>query len=221
MFDSLFLELHMSNRNRKLSPAVSINCFKDLEKLLGPPPILAHEDPAVYIAVGQSIWEALQPRDFIDMTWVNDVTYLLWEGLRLRRYKTKLIDATKAEGVRKLYHRISGEYREAKFWSDWALGKKEAVDLVSSLLSKSGLNSETIIAETTGIIADTLEKIERQISQSEARRLVTIRDFDQRRELLDQRQERSHQRPKKFASSTNQNTKDAPQLTLNLKKVAE
>lgn len=155
------------------------------------------------------------------MTWVNDVTYLLWEGLRLRRHKAKLIDATKAEGVRKLYHRISGEYRGETFWSDWALGKKEAVDLVSSLLSKSGLNSEAIIAETTGIIADTLEKIERQISQSEARRLVTIRDFDQRRELLDQRQERSHQRPKKFASNTNQHTKDAPQLTLNLKKAAE
>ncbi len=211
----------MPNRNRKLSPAATLNCFKDLEKLLGPPPILAHEDPSVYVTLGQSIWETLQPQDFVDMTWVNDVTYLLWEGLRQRRLKANLVDATKVEGAKKLIIRLTGDSRTKDFWSQWALGEKEPVELVLSLVTKSGLSNEAIIAETTGLIADTLEKIERQISQLEARRLVTIRDFDQRRELLDQRQERSHQRPKKLASNANKKSKDAPQLTLNLKKAAE
>ena len=211
----------MSNTSRKFHQTNKLGSFKDLQRLFGPLPILSGEDPQAYEEIGQCVWDALAPNDFIDIIWVNDVVYLLWEGLRQRRLKVKFIDASKAEGVKKLINRLTGEYRADKFWSDWALGEKEPVELVSSILAKAGLNNETIAAETTGIIIDTLEKIERQISQSEARRLITIRDYDQRRELFNQRQERLRQQPKKPAFGSNQNSKKTPQLDLNLKAVAE
>ena len=180
----------MSNRVRKTTSPVKITCFKDLELLFGPPPILEGDDPAAYRMIGQSIWDAWQPRDFIEMMWVNDVAYLLTEGIRLRRMKGKLIDGSRIEGVSKLIRRLTGKYFDEAYWSDWVLGEKENVEFVESIFSQAGYDREAVVAQTTAVIIDTIDKIERQSSQFEARRLVTIRDFSHYRELSDRRLER-------------------------------
>lgn len=195
----------MSNRVRKTTSPVKITCFKDLELLFGPPPILEGDDPAAYRMIGQSIWDAWQPRDFIEMMWVNDVAYLLTEGIRLRRMKGKLIDGSRIEGVSKLIRRLTGQYFDGSYWSDWALGNKENVEFVESIFCQAGFDDKAVVAQTIAVVIDTIDKIERQSSQFEARRLVTIRDFSHYRELSDQRLERMTRDDRKFQAEHDQN----------------
>lgn len=99
----------MTKNSTRGAPALRFTSFKDLEQVFGPPPLLSGEDPEAYQAIGQAIWEARPPEDFIQATRIIDIAYLLWEGNRLRKLKVKLIEASKVEGARKLIHRLSGE----------------------------------------------------------------------------------------------------------------
>jgi hypothetical protein len=215
---------YMSKTNNNAMPAFRFTCFKDLEKLFGPPPILQGEDPEAYLAIGQALWDARQPADFIEASWVNDIAYHLWEGSRLRRLKVKLIDASKVEGATKLIRRLSGEFLNAAFWSGWALGEQENVDYVNSLLTSAGLDQDAILAQTVETIVDKLDAIERQSAQLEARRLVTIRDFDQYRDnalqrsalLKEPRKELSSGPYKKGNLKEDQDAVSAKKLSLDL-----
>jgi hypothetical protein len=204
--------------------ALQFSCFRDLEQIFGPPPILEGEDSEAYFAIGQAIWEARPPEDFIQATRINDIVYLLWEGSRIRRLKIKLIEASKIEGAKKLIRRISGKYHDETFWSDWALGDQETVEYVDQYLAAAGLHRDAILAQTVETIVDTLETLERQSAQFEARRLVTIREFDQysdaaerRQELADERQKLiADQQPKKSKSKLGKKAEETPLLPLDL-----
>ncbi len=205
-------------------PALRFTCFKDLEQVFGPPPLLSGEDPVAYQAIGQAIWDARPPEDFIQATRINDIAYLLWEGNRLRRLKVKLIEASKVEGARKLIQRLSGEYTNAAFWANWAQGDEPTLNYVNALLTAANLDQEAIVAQTVDVIVDTLEAIERQSAQFEARRLVTTRDYDQYSDNAAQRQELAEERTKRIAGPRTQKprvkqAKDgqpSPQLPLDL-----
>jgi hypothetical protein len=174
----------MSKNTVNKPVALQFNCFRDLEKIFGPPPILEGEDSEAYFAIGQAIWDARPPEDFIQATRINDIVYLLWEGGRIRRLKIKLIEASKIEGAKKLIRRISGKYHDDTFWSEWALGEQETVEYVDQYLAAAGLHRDAILAQTIETIVDTLETLERQSAQFEARRLVTIRDLTSIAKLL-------------------------------------
>ena len=215
----------MSTANLNGMPPLRVTCFKDLERFFGPPPILNGEDVEAYLAIGQAIWDARPPEDFIQATRVNDIAYLLWEGNRLRRLKLKLIEASKIEGAKTLIRRLTGKFHDDAFWSGWVQGKQSNVDYVNTLLRSAGLDQDAIIAQTHGTIVDTLEALERQSAQFEARRLVTTRDYDQysdnaerRRELSEDRSKRlTDQRPRKSRIKQVKDTQPTPQLPLDLK----
>lgn len=207
----------------KLVP-LQFKCFRDLKAAFGEWPILSTENPEAYEAIGQAIWDARPPEDFLQATRLIDLAYLLWEGNRLRRMKVKVIDASTVEGAKKLIRRLDGKYREENFWSAWALGDKETVEYVNSILTTAGLDHTAIVAQTYETIIDVLEAIERQSSQFEARRLVTIRDYDQysdnaarRRDLAEERRAiTSDRRGTKRKSPQGQAPQATPQLPLEL-----
>jgi hypothetical protein len=90
--------MYIKNPNKLAG--LQFTCFKDLEAVFGSWPILPGENPEAYVAIGQAIWDARPPQDFIQATRISDLAYLLWEGNRLRRMKVKLIDASKVEGAK-------------------------------------------------------------------------------------------------------------------------
>src|SRR5436305_1505843 len=59
-----------------------------------------HPIPALLISESQNEFAALcgeldqdiQPQGVIERTYVNDIAYIIWDILRLRRYKTVIID---------------------------------------------------------------------------------------------------------------------------------
>ena len=184
----------MTKINANISHPLAFSCFKEAQDFLGAPPILTGEDPEAYYALGQAIWEARSPQDFIEVMWVNDNTYHLWEALRLRRMKLHLISAGRFEAAQELIKQITGKTFPAEFWNDWVKDENESKKIVDVILNDNGLGDEAITAKAAEKIVDVLEKLERQSTQFEARRLATLREAEFYRENAELRRERSAQR---------------------------
>jgi hypothetical protein len=88
----------MPRRRERIVPEEERN----LQSLLGPPPLLEGEDASAYEALKLRILSAVKPEDAIEEMWVRDVLDLLWETARLRRLKANLMHAAAHEGLRRL-----------------------------------------------------------------------------------------------------------------------
>ena len=86
----------MSRQVHQLVPAErkEIASHPDLQTLLGPPLLLEGEDAAAYAALNQGIRDAVVPKDIIEDIWVRDVVDLVWEAMRLRRFKAKFMNTS-------------------------------------------------------------------------------------------------------------------------------
>jgi hypothetical protein len=117
--------------------------------------------------------------------WARDIVDLLWETVRLRRLRVKLMQAAAHEGLGRL---LGGPVH---LWSDylvkWACRDPQTVKEVKQLLKERGLDEEAIAAQTLAVKLDTFEKIDRMIMQTETRRHVVLREIDRRRDTLARR----------------------------------
>ena len=184
----------MAQNKLKTSKALKFTSFKEAQDFFGPPPILSTENPQDYLALGQAIWKARRPKDFIEVTWVNDITYQLWEVLRLRRIKPQLIDDGRFKALKTLIEERWGSTYGNNFWQKWQAGDEESNARVDHEFERAGLNAGSITAKSTELLINILENLERQCSQLEARRLVTIRESAQYRANIDARRERKARR---------------------------
>ena len=66
---------------------------RDLQSLLGPAALLEGEDPSAYDELWRRMKTAVAPADTIEEMWVRDIVDLLWETLRYRRLKAKLMQS--------------------------------------------------------------------------------------------------------------------------------
>jgi len=178
-------------QNKPKSPrSLKFTCFKEAQIFFGAPPILSSENPQDYLALGQAIWKARAPKDFIEITWVNDITYQLWEVLRLRRMKLQLIDAGRFQALKTLIEERWGSPYGESFWQKWQAGDEDNHARVDHEFQRAGLNAESITAKSTELLINISVTFERQCSQLEARRLITIRESAQYRDNIDSRRER-------------------------------
>ena len=76
----------------------------------------------------------------------------------------------------------------------WANGEAAARQDVKALLRQAGLDQEAIAAQTLADKLDTIEKLDRMIMQTEARRNAILREVDRRREALGAAAARSFRR---------------------------
>ena len=81
--------------------------------LFAPPPLLAGENSADYDELLAGISATVKPSDTVEEIWVRDLVDLVWETLRLRRFKACLCCATiwmrKAAATRVLKRRPVAE----------------------------------------------------------------------------------------------------------------
>lgn len=214
----------MKTTNTKSNRPSKIKCFRDAQKFFGPPPVLMGEDTEAYYALGQAIWEARSPQEFIEVSWVNDVTYHLWEANRLRRMKLHLIDANRLEATKLLVSNLANKPSlciNEEFWQNWLKGDAKTVELVELILKRSGLPDEAIAAYSVQQNMEIFEKFEKQSSQFEARRMAAIREADNYRDYAEQRRERLAQRHQaigkrrgRLVPKQEQNSAQEPELDL-------
>jgi hypothetical protein len=154
---------------------------------LGPAPLLEGEDASAYEALNGRIRSAVAPNDIIEEIWARDVLDLLWETMRLRRLKAKLMRAAAHEGLNELLRPLTGSWLNDELVNGWARRDEKSVKKVDALLKQAGLDQEAIAARTLAVKLDAFERIDRMITQTEARRNMILREIDRHREALARR----------------------------------
>jgi hypothetical protein len=179
----------MSSQLRPLAPAEPQRAepHTDLQSLLGPAPLLEGEDASAYEALKSLIRAAVAPKDVIEEIWVRDVLDLLWETMRLRRLKAKLMRAVAHKGLEELLRPLTGSWLNDELVNGWARRDRESAKEVNALLKHAGLDQEAIAAQTLAVKLDAFERIDRMIMQSEARRNMILREIDRHRDVLARR----------------------------------
>jgi hypothetical protein len=179
----------MSRKTRPLAPAEPPRAERhaDPQSLLGPVPLLEGEDASAYEALKRQIRSAVAPNDIIEEIWVRDVLDLLWETMRLRRLKAKLMRAAAHEGLDKLLRPLTEIFGHQVLISGWARRDRESVKEVNALLKQAGLDQEAIAAQTLAVKLDAFERIDHMIMQTEARRNMILREIDRHRDALARR----------------------------------
>ena len=180
----------MSHKTRPLAPTEPLRSepHADLQSLFGPAPLLEGEDASAYEALKGRIRSAVAPNDVIEEIWVRDVLDLLWETLRLRRLKAKLMRAVAHQGLDELLRPLTGILEHQDLSNAWARRDEKSVKKVDALLKQAGLDDqEAIAAQTLAVKLDAFERIARMIMQTEARRNMILREIDRHRDALARR----------------------------------
>src|SRR5215204_4865356 len=92
----------MDKRVARAMKAASASLAEDVGQLLGAPRLIAGEDGKAYDALLARVRDAVQPNDIIEQFWVRDVVDLVWETMRLRRWKADLLKSAAYHGVLEL-----------------------------------------------------------------------------------------------------------------------
>ena len=165
-------------RTRKSEPSGST--MRDIDRLLGAPPLFKGEDRNAYQSLRDKVWDAVKPADIIEEFWTRDVVDLIWEIGRLRRLKTKLMSASAHKGLRQVLESIVG-YGTDDLVEGWAAGNQTVVKKVDKLLARAEIDTEAIMAQTLLVEIDPIERIERMIAGAEARLSAVLREIEHRR----------------------------------------
>jgi hypothetical protein len=132
------------------------NLTATLEAIIGPPLILDGESGDRYCELYDRVRDAVQPNDMIEELWARDIVDLVWETLRLRRLKLKLMRAYAYQGLQRLLAPlVPGE--RVSLRDGFGLGSPAAVKRVERVLAKAGLDKEYIFAATLAAKLDDLE----------------------------------------------------------------
>ena len=179
----------MPSQTQKIAPAEPRRTepHPDPQSLFGPAPLLEGEDASAYEALKGRIRSAVAPNDIIEEIWARDVLDLLWETLRLRQLKAKLMRAAAHEGLDELLRPLTGILEHQDLSNGWARRDEKSVKKVDALLKQAGLDQEAIAARTLAVKLDAFERIDRMVMQTEARRNMILREIDRHRDALARR----------------------------------
>jgi hypothetical protein len=122
---------------------------KQLESLLGQPPLLEGEDREAYLALRSALIEDRQPKTVMDWIHVHDLVTQLWEEQRFRRASTALIRSGMLKAVEHFLKNIClalfdvPEQMALKYFSTDPEEREE----VTSLLAQHGITASELHAK--------------------------------------------------------------------------
>jgi hypothetical protein len=141
---------------------------KQLESLLGQPPLLEGEDREAYLALRSALIEDRRPKTVMDWIHVHDLVTQLWEEQRYRRASTALIRG----GMLAALEYYLGEINSC-FLDDWSVTEmarqyfraipKERKEVVS-LLAQYGITPSELLAKAAQLESNGVLTFERLVS---------------------------------------------------------
>jgi hypothetical protein len=152
--------------------------------LFGPPPLFEGDDAKAYDELLMRISSAVKPVDILEEIWVRDLVDLTWDVFRLRRLKANLMMANAYKGLREILAPLVGCSHAETLAEAWAARKSDVAEEVDKALATAGLSMDAVMAQTLSIKLEEVERIDRMIAISEARRNTTLREIDRHRETL-------------------------------------
>ena len=160
----------------------------DIRELLGPPPLTDIEDAQAYEATLARVAQAVGPTDFIEWIWVKDVVDLSWEAARARAAKAARLSLGRRTAIEKVfksqhYPKNSHNREEHADKAHRAMtGAEDACDDLERALALTGLTEADLNAVAYTAALDDLERLDRLISNANARRDTILREIVRRRD---------------------------------------
>ena len=142
--------------------------------------LLESEDARSYDGIFTRISAAVKPVDFLEEIWVHDVAALVWEAFRLRRLKTRLMEAAAPRGLARVLSYFLSHETAKEIVVGWARDGRSTKQ-IKTLLEQSGVTMEHVMAETLAERIEDIERIDRMIASAELRRSAMLREVDRHR----------------------------------------
>src|SRR6516162_4353675 len=120
----------------------------------GPAPLLDGEDSAAYDELLARVSGAVKPTDILEEIWVRDIVDLVWEALRLRRLKVKLITAAAHKGLERILGPLVNWNKRDELVRGWVARKPTVMKEVDKLLASAGLAMDAVMAQTLSLQLD-------------------------------------------------------------------
>jgi hypothetical protein len=161
-------------------PLATLSAHSVALAFTAPAPIVPGEDASTYHDLRARIFAAVKPADILEELWVRDVVELVWEVVRLRRFKATLLAACAQEGMAKVLHSL-GEISSFTMSTGWAARDEAAMTQVNARLAAAGLTIDVVMARTFEAKLDEMERIEGMLVRAEARRAAALRELERHR----------------------------------------
>jgi hypothetical protein len=153
--------------------------------LFGPPPLLSTERRERFEQILAELVTAVTPTGAIEQMWIYDVAVLVWEMMRLRRYKAIRIERALPFRIHAVaYEFIRDDCKSYQFkdFADRYFRDPKLRQKLADALAESNLTTDLIDAEA--FRADEIEKIELMLASLQARRDAIIREIGAYRDSL-------------------------------------
>src|SRR6266511_4538024 len=141
-------------------------------------PLLITESADEFDALRDAFKQEIKPRGIIEQMYVHDISYIVWEILRLRRCKVVIINSAFRSALQSLLKKLlrqPGQYEhdvegEAQALAQAWFTDQEAKKQVSEILSRFDLDESAIEAEAIRRSSSDLELLDRMLTSLESRR---------------------------------------------------
>ena len=167
---------------------------KELESLLGPPPLLEGEDREAYLALRSLVIEEARPKTVTDWVDVHDFVTQLWEEQRFRRASVAIIRGGMLAALEYFLEAIdkSTDFRDhygglkRKARQYFSANPKEKNEIIS-LLAQHGITPSELLAKAAQLESNGVLTFERLVSsrvngrrmlRKEADRVAGSQDHD-------------------------------------------
>jgi len=165
-------------------------------------PLLINESVDEFAALRKELKNEIQPEGVIEQMYVDDFAVLIWEILRLRRYKTVIINNSRLAALRGILEQllcrpdfdVDGHEKAAEDLARSWFDDKKAQARVATLLRKFGLDEGAIEAEAFRSCAEDLERLDRMQALAEVRRDKALRCVADYRQILSKQLQQSTDR---------------------------
>lgn len=167
-----------------------------LGEMLAPVHILSTEDVDAYDTLMGQFTDAIRPQDFVEWMWVRDLTDQTWEELRAKRARAVRLKLARRETVELILksHYPANTLNDAEM--EFAIQKDVADIMMGEEIPKAGFDEIRRKFGVTGLdnfgatyqscLVD-MERLQRIADRANARRNMTLREIDRRRDAAARR----------------------------------
>lgn len=158
--------------------------------LFGPPPLLSTESREHFERILAHFVSEVAPADAIEQMWVYDIAVLVWEMMRLRRYKAMLVESWMPLFIRSTAREFIGddEFDQSEDFADTYFRDSKQRQRLVDALADSNLTTDWIDAQAFRRALDPGEsQFEPMLASLQLRRDAIIREIGAYRDSLARR----------------------------------
>jgi hypothetical protein len=161
--------------------------------LLPKPPLLITESSDEYDAIRDALAREIEPRGVIERLYVEDIAFIVWETLRIRRCTAVIINSAFRTALSQLLEQFLtepgqvfdfGPKEEAETLALGWFTNQEARKKILRLLNQFKLDESAIEAEAIRTVSSELEILDRRLTSLEWRRTKALRCIADYRDSL-------------------------------------